>query len=140
MFFSFPVADFVTGVPKGLMLYGLVREPHVAYRTERTTLNANTETQFTRADQLRTNSCTMNRSTVEMLRSVLTSSVSSQVSVLSGRDLKSLINFTGEQVCDIVQMTTIGERGGKMKEFALWRGCLCQGQRCSLQYAQLKGS
>lgn len=34
-----------------------------------------------------------------------------------------------------------GEGGrGEMKEFALWRGCLCQGQRCSLQYAQLTGS
>lgn len=33
LFFSFLVADFVTGVPKGLMLYGLVREPHVSCHT-----------------------------------------------------------------------------------------------------------
>lgn len=44
--------------------------------------------------------------------------------MLRGRDLKSLINLTGEQVCsvDIIKMTLLQEVGGKMKEFALWRG------------------
>lgn len=70
---AFPVADFVTGVPKGHMLYGVVRGSLIFIYNH-----------FTVQTVDKTNKYDVH---------------CAQVSILNGRDLEPLLNLTGEQVC-----------------------------------------
>lgn len=79
------VPDFITGVPKGLMLYGLVRSPHTHFIP------------FYMSEICTVICCSFSDVAGFHINSNFT--VYLQVSILNGSDLKPLINLTGEQVC-----------------------------------------
>lgn len=122
LLFSVLVADFITGVPKGLMLYGLVRDPHVflSQHSQNThKKNAVHMWYVMNSDII----CLAIGVCVKWKGSEGSNQLNGGAGMCSGCCLDETLAFFLE--------------GVKMKEFALWRGCLCQGQRCSLHYAQL---